>query len=295
MTSKKLSLTLSLLLCSTPAYSLVDYTEKSTFRPKRSGASRVKAPKVESTSTTTNRSSRSSGPSGMVSAALIFQDDNVKLGDVSGKAQSIGIKTHFQTNYNIFLDASYAQAKMDNSLYGGDSSYQKGNPEVTLGFNWLRFGNPMEEATIDLIAGASIGQSNSDFGSSRTDKIFGVTTAKRFYDFAIGIGYTMRVSGQADESELAIGNVSVLSASLGWVVSQDISFLVEGNSYTIGRSTDSVANKLDEKEKVSVVSPQLILKMSPMIDLNLGANFATRRLKDETLLGARLWNLPGKK
>ncbi len=279
---------------------LVDYTESSSFTPKNSGARRAEkatpAPAARVSSQIEAPRTRSAR-SGFFSAGLFYENDDIEVGDVSGTVSKMGVNTHFETPYNIYLDAKYYQAKLSkgksDSFNSEKTSFQSGNPEVMIGFNWLEFGQAMDAAHIDLLAGLSFGQNNSAFATQRTDKIVGVATAKRFYDFALGLGYKMILTGDSDESELAIGNISQLSASLGWVVSQDIRFLVEANSYSIGRSTKETAVKLDDKVKVSVVSPQLILGISPLVDLTLGAHLSSRRLQQENLLGAKLWNIDG--
>ncbi len=288
-------------LYSTQALSLVDYTEKSSFRPRNSGAQSVQAKSSPAPSSTrrSQTSLSSSAPrtrSGFFSTGIYYQNDEVKLGETSGNVSRMGINAHFETPYNIYLDARYSQAKLSSDLLSEDaqgSSFESGNPEMVVGFNWLEFGSQMDAAHIDFLAGLSFGQ-DSLYATQRTDKIVGISTAKRFYDFALGLGYQLIITGDSDETEMSIGNISKLTASIGWVVSQDIRFLVEANSYSIGRSTDELAvNKLQEKTKVSVISPQLILGISPLVDLTLGAHMATRRLQDDQLLGAKLWNIDG--
>ncbi|MCR9204934.1 MAG: hypothetical protein NXH75_10170, partial [Halobacteriovoraceae bacterium] len=172
------------------------------------------------------------------------------------------------------------------------TGFQAGNPEVILGFNWLQFGKKADLATVDLFGGLSFGQKDSDFATERTDKIVGISTAKRFHTLAVGLGYEYRMTGTGSENEMRIGNISKLSASLGWVVSKDIRFLVEGSTFKIGRGNDEFANFiLDEDISFSSVKPQLQLKIGPMIDLTLGAQFRTRRLKQGALTSARLWGL----
>lgn len=300
--SAKKILSTSLFLLSTQAWSLVDYTEKPSFTPRNSGAQRVKQRATKKKPSPSRRSSTSlsrrsqSGPrtrSGIFSTDVFYENNDIKLGESAGNVSRMGVSTHFETPYNIYLDANYSQAKLSSSL-SNNSNYQTGNPEVMLGLNWLEFGNPMEEAHIDFLAGVSFGQKNSVYATQRTDKIVGISTAKRFYDFALGLGYQLVLTGTPGASELSIGSISKLTASLGWVVSQDIRFLVEANSYSIGSSTDSLRpNRLQEDVKVSVLSPQLILGVSPLVDLTLGAHLSTRRLKSNQLLGAKLWNYSG--
>jgi len=288
------------LFYSYQTFALVDYSESQRFTPKNSGAKRVerREPPTQTSVTRSSQSERSGQRrTGYFSTGLSYQNDDIKLGDYSGSVSRIGINGHFETPYNIYLDAKYSQAKLGSelsqSLGSEKTGFQVGNPEVMLGFNWLEFGGQMDAAHIDLLAGLHFGQNDSDYATQRTDKMIGIATAKRFYDFALGLGYQMIITGDADETELSIGNITKITASLGWVVSSDIRFLVEANNYSIGRSTDLVSNKLLEKEKVSVLSPQLILAISPMMDLSLGAHLSSRRLQNESLLGAKLWNLNG--
>lgn len=296
----KLLFKISLLFTlSFSSFALVDYTEEEAFAPKNSGASRVKSPPPSSasraqTSVTKPRvEGRNSGASsGMFNTGVMYGTQDVELEGVTGKVDTMSFEGHFQTRYNIFMGLEYYQAKSTSGNFGNNGSgFQKGNPEITLGFNWLQFGGAGEQATIDLYGGLSVGQEGSDFATVRDDKILGVTTAKRFYNFALGLGYEVRLTGGSGEGELDVGNISRLSASLGWVVSPDIRFLVEGSTYNIGSGGDSSLNRLGEDTKFSTISPKLQLRLSPMFDLSLGAHFRTRRLREATLVGAKLWNL----
>ena len=284
-----------LLLCffARPGHALVDYTEPEAFVPQSSGAASVskKAPVSRST-TKPKRQTRGKGLGLQLNTGLSFSAQDVSMGDTNGKVDQLAFEAHIQTRYNIFLAASYAQMKSsDISLVSDKTSYQKGNPEVILGFNWLQFGKPQDLATIDLYGGLSFGQNNSDFATQRSDRFFGVTTAKRFQNFALGLGYEMRLTDDPVAGELAVGNISKLSASLGWVVSNDIRFLVEGHTYNVGNK--DVSGGLTQDVKFSVLKPQLQLKLSPLIDLSLGATLRTRRLKEEVLTEAKLWNFDG--
>jgi len=296
MPAKFLYTTFALFSLTYSSFALVDYTEEESFAPKNSGASRVRkpspspAPQVQTSVTKPRVEGRA--PSGMFNTGVMYGSQDVELEGITGKVDTMSFEAHFQTRYNIFMGLDYYQAKSTSGNFGNNgSSFQKGNPEVKLGFNWLQFGGAGEQATIDLYGGLSVGQDGSDFATVRDDKLLGVTTAKRFYNFALGLGYEVRLTGGSGEQELDIGNISRLSASLGWVASPDIRFLVEGSTYNIGRGGDSGLNRLGEDAKFSTVSPKLQLRLSSMFDLTLGAHFRTRRLKEATLVGAKLWNL----
>ena len=270
-----------LIIFSLPqSHALVDYTEAEEFTPQQSGASSVakKAP-VSRSVTKPKRSSGSGGPSLGINTGMSYGSQDVELEGRTGKVDTMAFEAHLQTRYNVFMALSYYQAKSsDDTLVTDSTSFQKGNPEVVLGFNWLQFGKPAEMATIDLYGGMSLGQDNSDFATGRTDTIFGVSTAKRFHTLALGLGYEMRLTDDGVEGEMNIGNISKLSASLGWVVSRDIRFLVEGATYSIGRGTDEgAALRLEEKVSFSTVTPQLQLKLSPLVDMSLRGSSSLRR------------------
>lgn len=278
----------------TQSFALVDYTEEEAFVPQSSGAASVanKAPAPRSV-TKPKRGASSGGPSLGISMGASYGTQDVELEGTTGKVDMMGFDAQFQTRYNVFMSVSYYQAKSsDASLVSEDTGFQAGNPEVILGFNWLQFGKKADLATVDLFGGLSFGQKDSDFATERTDKIVGISTAKRFHTLAVGLGYEYRMTGTGADDEMRIGNISKLSASLGWVVSRDIRFLVEGSTFKVGKGNDEfAASNLDEDISFSSVKPQLQLKIGPMIDLTLGAQFRTRRLKQGTLTSARLWGL----
>ncbi len=291
-----LSLTTLALLSSPLSFALVDYTENEAFKPQRSGASSVanKAPASRSVTKPKRGGGGDSTPLGF-NTGLSYGTQDIELEGQTGKVETMGLEAHFQTRYNIFMAVSYFQTKSSSgSLVTEQTSFQKGNPEITLGFNWLQFGKASDLATVDLYGGLSLGQANSDFATERSDQVVGVSTAKRFYNFALGLGYEYRMTGNGGANEMAIGNITKLSASLGWVVSSDIRFLIEGSTYNIAGTDDAGALlRLQEKVSFSTVTPQIQLKISPLVDLSLGAKFRTRRLKDSNLTQARLWSLDG--
>src|SRR5690606_10520676 len=107
-----------------------------------------------------------------------------------------------------------------------------------------------------------------------------------------GLGYKVWLTGTPSNSEeVTIGNVQRLSATLGWMVSPDIQFAVEAATVSIGVGDGERA--LTQKTSFGTLAPSIHLGITPSVGLELGAVFRTKRLKDENLLGARLWNLPG--
>lgn len=286
---KNLLLFFVLFLISRYSFALVDYTESAPIAP--APVKRI-APPSQTSMAQTSTVTHNSGPSGMFEVSANYGVLNAHVGDVSGKLNVTEFKAHFETNYNIWLDAAWAMASFDSSGQIAQGSSQKGNPQILLGVNWLEFGGAGDRATIDFLGGVNLAQKDSDFASSRLDKVVGVETTKRFSTFVFGLGYKVWLTGTPSNSEeITIGNVQRLSASLGWMVSPDIQFAVEAATVSIGVGDGDRA--LVQKTSFGTLAPSVHLGITPSVGLELGAVFRTKRLKDENLLGARLWNLPG--
>lgn len=275
----KKSLLSAFALVSFNAYALIDYSEP------------VNAPKEERSSAKSFQklSAPREGGRSLSWKADMSLTTNYETMEIEGqKFGVINVGTHIQTPVNIFFDASYWNAS-------GNEGRQSGNPKLILGFNWLRFGSPADEARLDLYAGAKL-SSSSKLGSSRTDKIVGAETTKRFGTFGLGLGYDMTLVGKAKNTdEKTIGNIGRLTVSAGWMVSNDIQFEVEAENFTINKAEDgSIENRLTEKASWSTLSPKLNLGLAPAINLELGARFRMKKPKAESeLLQARVFDLHG--
>jgi len=226
-----------------------------------------------------------------------FETLEVPYKNKNNKVSIYSIGGHFQTPYNIFLDASYWSAGVRNSTISSRNHEQWGNPALKLGFNWLKFGAAQDLSTVDFYAGAMLpGQKKSDFASTRTDKFLGVEITKRFYDFALQLGYEMRVVGTPQtEKETAVGNIQKLSAALGWKVSSDIRFGVEGILYKLASNHLEKPNTALSKDlEFAYVSPKMILTLASFVDLELGALYQTRKIEiKDDVIEARLWDVKG--
>lgn len=277
----KKSLFITCALVSLNAHALVDYSETVGTPEEKNVAAR-----------STQKLSKPQSNSGARSLSwkadwsLTTNYESLEIG--SNKYGVINVGTHIQTPMNVYFDASYWNAS-------GDEGSSSGNPKLILGFNWLRFGNPSEEARLDIYAGAKLA-SSSILGSSRTDKIIGVETTKRFGTFGLGIGYDMTLVGKPKRAEdNAIGNIGRIAISGGWMVSNDIQFEVEVESFTINKAKDeSRTNRLREKASFSTISPKLNLGLAPAVNLELGARFRMKKAKDESnLMAAKVFDLHG--
>lgn len=292
----RLSLIIGLSSFSFFTQALVDYTDNDSYVPKNSGARSVKdnpAPSIKPQARSVAKKSYSGPRHYRLSSEITYGSQDIKLNDTNGKADVVKFSSHFSTDYNIFLDASYYQmSSSSNQLAGNqDSGMQKGNPELKIGFNWLEIGRANDAVTVDIYGGYTFGQKNSFFATSRDDQIIGVTTAKRFFQFVVGLGYELRMTGTPNDQELDIGNISTIEANLGWMVSNDIRFVLNAKSYRVNRSDEDNRFGLTQDLSFSTLSPKAVLSISPHINLSLSAQFQTRRLKARESLNANLWML----
>lgn len=276
------------------AEALVDYTETSVpdvAPAKVSTPAKSSAPAISSSSAIKQNSTPSSG---MFEVALSYEAVNVKEGEAHGDAALARIDTHFQTPFSLFIDLSFWRLNSVSEGIDEGERADNGNPLVKLGFNWLQFGKGHDAATVDLYGAYSFKSSNG-VGASRDDKIVGIETAKRFYDFALALGFEYQLSGSPkDSDELEIGNIQKILASVGWMVSHDIQFVVEGANVKVKESSEVGANKLAESFSYSYVAPAARLGISPIVNLELGAIFRTQKPEvEQNLVSARMWGHKG--
>jgi len=200
----------SLILLTSNAFALVDYTETpSDNRP-------VVKSRLPTKPLSDSKSLSWKSDFSLTSNYEVSQIESNKYG-------VINLNTHLQTPFNIYFDISYWSAH-------SNSGTKAGNPKAIIGFNWLKFGTLSEEARLDIYGGTKV-SGDSDLASSRTDKIFGVETTKRFGSFGLGIGYDFTSVGiPRKSSDLVIGNINRIVMSGGWIVSNDIQFEVEAES-----------------------------------------------------------------
>ncbi len=277
----KKSLLLTCALVSLNAHALMDYSEPVNVPEDRT-------PKNQSSTKMTKTPSSGSGRSLSWKADLSLTTNYESLEINGNKYGVMNFGTHIQTPMNIYFDASYWQAN-------GDEGSSSGNPKLILGFNWLRFGSAGDEARLDLYGGAKL-SSSSKLGSSRTDKIVGIETTKRFGTFGLGIGYDMTLTGKPKKTdEHAIGNIGRLAVSGGWMVSNDIQFELEAENFSINEAKDSNrAARLKEKVSFSTLSPKVNLGLAPAVNLELGARFRMKKAKSEAdLMSAKVFDLHG--
>ena len=262
------------------AHALVDYSDS------------VSAPQEKSSNQSMQKISKDGSQSGgrafTWKSDLSFTSNYETIEIEDNKYGVMNFNTHLQTPFNVYLDASYWTAS-------GNEGRSNGNPKIILGFNWLRFGSPADEARLDLYGGVKL-SSSSKLGSSRTDKIVGAETTKRFGTFGLGVGYDMTLVGTPKNTdEQSIGNIGRISISGGWMVSQDIQFEVEAENFTINKASDTNrANHLKEKVSFSTLSPKLNLQLFSAVNLEMGARFRMKKAtKEAKLLSSGVFDLHG--
>lgn len=260
------------------AFALVDYSEAA---PENRMSSKV-SQRID------QQTSRNESKLLIWKSDLSFTTNYEAMEIGTEKLGVLNLNTHIQTPANIYFDISYWTTK-----YKKNS--QNGNPKIILGFNWLRFGNPGDEARLDLYGGAKL-SSSSLLASSRTDKIFGVETTKRFGSFGLGISYDMSLVGTPKNNlDMHIGNINRIGISGGWMVSNDIQFELEVENFKINQASNTTGpNYLIRSISFSTLSPKLNLTVAPAVNLELGARFRTNKPKTEQdLASAKLFDLHG--
>lgn len=226
--------------------------------------------------------------------SLIWKSDfsfNTNYEATEIEAEKIGVinlNTHLQTAFNVFFDLTYWNAQTK-------SGSENGNGKGIIGFNWLRLGSPGDEARLDIFGGARVA-GNSKLASTRTDKIFGVETTKRFGTFGLGLGYDLTIAGTPKNGDdMSIGNINHFVVSGGWMVSNDIQFELDVENYMIKESTNtSRLNYLQNEVSFSALSPKLNLTIAPAVNVEMGARFRTNKPKtNQDLAAAKLFDLHG--
>lgn len=291
-----LVLSIGLPLC---AHALVDYTESP--RSQAGAAPASNSTSSENVIRRTRPSNNQAGGSGMFRLGSQFESVRVQTDEGEEKVDFMKFQAQFMTQYDVFLDVRYwmtPSSALDILGHEGEqSSTHQGNARTVLGFNWMNFGGGPTAGNVDLYGGASIRASESSaFGASRTDMVLGVMTSKRFHSLALGLGYELvRTGNPGKDAELSIGDIQKFHASLGWRVSPDIQMMLEGATYRIGSSEQTERTfYLQESQTFASVTPSMVLRLSHLMRLRLGATFQTNKVDDpKEMVRARLWDIDG--
>lgn len=285
-----------LTVLSLNSYALVDYTDPSDYQS-------APAPQVRKSQRKVTRRAaprKQSQGAKFLDIKTTYKSQNFDVANSEGqvreeKLSTITVDGRIETGYDVYLEFAFPMHSGRLSNDQVETSFQKGNPEFILGLNWLEFGAAQTALALDIYAGM-IFSSDSDFASKRTDKIIGVHTSKRFFDFGFGLNYELNLTGASDDSsEQDIGTIQQLTAQVGWLVSSDIRFVVSANTIKVAKSTDAGrSNRLETDIKYAYIKPEVILTLSPNVDLHMMGTFQSRRPKNELVsTDARLWHLEG--
>ncbi|MFG1483591.1 hypothetical protein ABMA79_12665 [Halobacteriovorax sp. HFRX-2_2] len=216
---------------------------------------------------------------GYVANKSFFTDENINF-------VNFNLKMGFA--HGIFLDLAASGAQ---SLETAE--FEQASTGVKLGFNWLEVGNDYNKLIIDSYLGMRF-KGKSEFATQRNDRILGITTEKRFGAAALGVDYERIFADTLDtDEEMAIGDISHIKANLGIMVSHEIQFLLTYGEVKVAASDFFTANSLRSDLKYSYLMPQMFLRMSRSVRLNMGAGFQVTR-PDSSVLNetAKLWDLP---
>ena len=284
------------ILCPFTLWALVDYTEQEYEKvPQIQTTTSNNKPMSVSSSTSISTKQNGGNLISAFSLGNSFESQKVNINEQTKKVDKYNFNLFVQSGYNIFINASFWMAKTDSEMIASNAKNQNGNPTFKLGFNWLRFGNQTELATVDLFGGMML-KGNSDFASSRNDQLLGIETTKRFYQMAFGLGYEYRITGDpANPVETMVGNMSRFQVALGWKVSGDINLSLEANYIKVqGNDLALKENLLSKGFNYGYVTPKISLALSQVVGIDLGGNFRTKKvLIDESVLKARLWDMQG--
>jgi hypothetical protein len=303
---------LSLFLISPQTFALVEYDDE---YEDDSVSSRMSAPKrapqkKKNPVKVFKNFNKADAPKGkssfslfkMVQLSTSFQSVDLSLNsptsstETFGKIDKLNLGLMVHTPYDLYLDISYWEAKssfdiVDNSLKN------TGNARYVLGFNWFKG----QGSRADIYVGRVQGAEESQFASSRSDNVIGLETTKQIESVVLGFGAEYRITGKpSEESEYAVGNITQLSAGIGWIVSNDIRFTFEAYAYKVAQNNDDgITNKLGKEYTFSTFEPKLHLQLFPAVEMELAGSFRTNKpdLKNDTeiqeFIGAKLLDLKG--
>ncbi|HLE11812.1 MAG: hypothetical protein A2504_15060 [Bdellovibrionales bacterium RIFOXYD12_FULL_39_22] len=303
-TARTFSFILGLVL--TNSFALTDYSDVSTSS-SGGGMMGGNAPRIISAPRSTQNISN-------VSQGSVERGSKLALGfSLAGKYEALSLdrrlgdgpvsiytlEGHLDTAANLFLDLSYsAIASGTTHIAPEGATLQPANAKVMVGLNWLKLGSASDMATFNILGGANFAPSESDFTSSRLDKVVGLQTGKRFYSFILDLGYELTLTEDADQlGEVDVGNIQKFYGKLGWIVSSDIAFQLEATTISISSSDNFTRNalyRLTSDVDFGYLSPKLNLGLGRLVELELGALFRLKRAAQiGKLLDAHLWDTHG--
>lgn len=216
---------------------------------------------------------------GYTSAKAFYTDENINLLNMKLKGG--------------FAHGIFVELEMNGAQSHETTEFEQGNSSAKLGFNWLDIGNDYNKLILDLYVGMSF-KGKSEFSTLRSDRTLGIVSEKRFGAAALGLKYERSFTESLDsDEEMSIGDITHWSADLGIMVSNEIQFLLTYGEVKVGASDFLSANYLSSDLKYTYLRPQMFLRMTRSIRLNLGATFQASR-PDNSLMSSslKIWGLP---
>ncbi len=249
-------------------YGLVDYSE--TVPVSQSETQLKKPNKVEKRAAMNASNSLNNG----LSLGLSSEFHHQSFSDQAKFNKTI-VSVEIETPIDVWFKGSYWQGGASGFVDSSLNTTHKGNPELILGFNFLKVGSSQDLSAMDIYAGSEL-SSSSSLASSRTDQIYGVELSKRFFDMALGLGYELRTTGKSkNNDDYDLGNIQRIKATFGWMVSNDIQFSTDFVTTNIGKGSGDLG--LGSKVQYSTLAPRLILKLAQFVNFTMGADFLVQR------------------
>lgn len=270
------------------ALALVDYSEKTSntnsYNPVSNSQSKItRTPRAQSSAGSSSNwdilPSHLEFNLGYTANKSFFTDENINL-------VNFNVKAAF--SYGVFIDLGMKGAQ---SLETGE--FEQANSDVKIGLNWLDIGNDYNKLIVDLYGGLKF-SGKSEISTQRSDRYLGATSEKRFGAVALGLGYERVFTENInDAQELTIGDISHVKFDLGIMVSNEIQFLLTYGEVKISASDILTANGLASDIKYTYLTPQMFLRMTRNVRLNLGAGFQVSRPDTTGLDGSlKVWDYP---
>ena len=281
-------------------HGLVDYTAPTTSKKNRFDKLKRPPPKIfrpknEGVRPKKQKVSRPRDTDPLLELSTDYRVQKVDKKE-SAKVNILEMNGKAKITNNMYLNLRFWQAHSSAKTISQAKKLQSGNPEIKLGFHWLKVGDSVDYTQFDFFGSLSIGTKTSSFGHSRNDTSLGLLTFRKFNDFSLILKGAIRLTGNPKVTDhMAIGNITTFAGGLFWDASLDIKIGLEAATYQISAASDKdFSNRLKEDISFSVVTPKIILGLGPSINLYLATLIPTKKIKsNEDIVSARIYDLHG--
>ena len=275
-----------------PAFALVEYSDEKDYRQsqtfKKVQKKRNPRPAFSPRSYKKTSAKKVSKGKKIINAAIGCESHKMTSLNDPDRIGLCLLEARVKADPGIYIDASYWHTSKGRNTEESTIS-KKGNPTIKIGLNWLELGSPVDRAIVNVYGGMMFSARNSLLASTRTDKIIGLETFKRFNQFLAGMAFELRLTGNPQDHEMNIGDMHTFKGALRWMASPDILFTMEAAATTIRPGETTAVLRNDQKIFFSWLSPKLDLTLSPFVRFNMGARFQVKRTHLVPTL--RIWNM----